>query len=715
MSALGADDVGPPPSSSLTGGHRARDGAANGQEGASGRRIGGATAAVIVVLAMLAWASVLLPGFAFPWSNNVFHVPIVLGYAASVEGPHDAFTRSLDNFVSGFWPLLRLVATESNVAGLFFAAHLLGRLLFAAGSYAIVRHAGAGRMAALALTGLAAIAPLFKGVSIVGHTETLATYLSHTGFAIAMLPGSWWLMLRGRWVLAAALLGVIFNVNAFISIWSVAAAMAAMVAARSTIRDFPGRLLRCALAYAVEALPTVIWMLSTVTQPSQPIDYRAYLIEYYPLHTFVHLQWAAVARYAVYLAGATLAVVAATRSLRDGGVLAALFAAYLAVFVFGIALPYVSGARLLLNLFPLRIDAVLNVMVAAIMLGWAGCALTGRDRDALPLAIALSLLLGNAVATLLLLRMWCIGEGRPTLARASVVLLAGGLALLVAMGQAPALEAPFVPLTLLFGALVLLATRGGGAVPLVAAALACTFVAGGGYPWPVVGLALAVVVALAAVRLAAIAGVASAMVTCVWLYLAGLHPAALAVAALTLLSVLLAIPTLLPARRWQALAVAPATLLSGVLAIGLALSGYAGWRGSVERPDADLAPSLEAQGWTRRHLRPDEAFLPIGVQGFSVLSRRPAWVDAQAGAAVMWQPDFQFEWRRRMHEVAACADTACFAALARRHGLRWIVAAPGRIVAPEAAGLLRRFSNRAVDIYGVKPIAAPRAGPAVAR
>ncbi len=72
---------------------------------------------VAAALLFLAWTSVMLPGFAFPMINNFFHVPIVLDYAASAEGPHDAFVASLGNFVSLFWPALGLVATEGNISG----------------------------------------------------------------------------------------------------------------------------------------------------------------------------------------------------------------------------------------------------------------------------------------------------------------------------------------------------------------------------------------------------------------------------------------------------------------------------------------------------------------------------------------------------------------------------------------------------------------------
>src|SRR5436309_13422124 len=95
--------------------------------------------AVAATVLVLAWTSVMLPGFGFPAGNNIYHVPIVLHYASSPEGPHDAFTRSLDHFVSGVWPVLGLIANERNVAWVFFFAQLATRLVFVAGLYALLR------------------------------------------------------------------------------------------------------------------------------------------------------------------------------------------------------------------------------------------------------------------------------------------------------------------------------------------------------------------------------------------------------------------------------------------------------------------------------------------------------------------------------------------------------------------------------------------------
>ncbi|MBC2668125.1 hypothetical protein ACFOON_11665 [Novosphingobium piscinae] len=609
-----------------------------------------------VGLVVLGWISVLLPGFAFPWVNNVFHLPIVLGYAHSIEGPHDAFTQSLDNFVSGFWLVLKPFTTEQNAFSVFFAAHLAARIAFLAGITAVARTLGSRPLTALALAAVCGIAPIFKGVSTVGHTETLATYLSHTGVAIQLLPITWWLMLRQRWVAAACLIGLLFNVNAFISIWSVVAALAAMWFDRARL-DRPWRvLIGCGLGYLIFAAPTVWWTFEVVTRPSHPIPFREYLLYRYPYHTFVHVQWDAAIRYSGFLATLACVIPFCTAELgARGRILAGLLLGYAAVFVAGVPLPYVTGSRLLLNLYPLRIDAVINVAVAAVIVGWAG-QLADQGRRALGLALVFSVLAGAMLPILWL----CHVHWRDRRSAWVPLAIAGPFALACwVAGAPPMLGNGFLPLTLLFAAASVSAIRDQGPkvlLPLVAA-------------W-----------SLTLVMTAGKTGLAGAAV-------------------LTLLTALLAWSW----PRWLAglvnVATSPRGILAGVAAMGMGLTAYAAVRGTVERPDADYGPEQEAQLWFRTHTPPDTLFLPVDVTGFAVLSRRPAWVDAQAGAAVMWKPDFLDQWWPRMREVDACQSEACYIDLARRHGVTWIVASSNRFAAPQGARL--RFANRQIRILEV--------------
>jgi hypothetical protein len=363
----------------------------------------------------------------------------------------------------------------------------------------------------------------------------------------------------------------------------------------------------CGLGYALFALPTIVWTLSTLAQPSHPIRFREYLLYYYPYHTFVHVQWLALARYGAFLAAAAVAVWTAARELGlQGRVLAVIVASYGAVFLIGLPLPYLTDSRLLLNLYPLRIDAVVNVGVAATTLAWAGKR-WAEERDSLPLAIALALLTGNMIAALWLLFVRARQGHGGTLV--GVVLTSVGV-VFVALRISPDMGDSFLPLVVIFAAASLCAAAAGGAFAVIPAGFA------------------------------------------------------------------------------------------------FALSAHALHRGTVERPDADLGPDREAQLWLRRHTAPDTAFLPVGVAGFSLLSRRPAWVDAQAGAAVMWKPIYLDEWWPRIHAVNACKTDGCFVDLARRNGIGWIVARADKFA--NVPGLSQQFTNRRYRILRVEGVAERR-------
>lgn len=678
--------------------------------------------AVAAILLLLAWTSVMLPGFAFPYGNNMFHVPIVLGYAGSAEGPHDAFTRSLDHFVSAVFPLLGLVANERNVAGVFFAAHLASRLLFVAGVYGLIRHFSAPRALALALAGLAALAPLFKVESPVGRNDTLIFYFTHTELAMAMLPGCWWLLLRGRWVAGAAAIGLMFNVNAFLSIWSVAAALAAIIAARPQIEHFPKKLLLCGTAFVVAASPTAIWTLRTVMEPSRPIDFRAFLLSYYPFHTFIHVQWERGVRYLAYLIAAGLAVRAALHQLplRGAEVLAALLAGFTAIFLLGLPWPYLTSSQLLLNLYPLRLDSVVNLLIAVIMLAWAGQSLgrADRERDALPLAIALALLVGNMIAALLLLHLRSARQGDQRERTVTAFATAAAMALLFVIGALPELVYGVIPVMFMFCGLALCAAFGRSDhaerpwIAVVTAALVCSMLGGpSGFPWPMAGLAAAVLLLVAALPGAIVAGLASALFTCLWALGVGKSAGPVAAAAaLTAAGLLFTLPP-----RWRPIQLIeagfnPKILLAGIGAAGVALSAHAVARGTLEPPDMDSRPAREAQRWVRSHVPADAPLLAVGVEDFGILARRPIWVEHKAGAAAMWEPDYLAEWQPRMDALNRCRDSVCYAGLARGHRLRWIVAAPGRLKRPGAAGLRLRFRNTSYEIYSVDGAVAATGG-----
>ena len=313
---------------------------------------------------MLAWTSVSLPGFNFPSGNNIYHVPIVLHYASSMEGPHDAFTRSLAHFVSGVWPALGLIANERNVYWVFLCAQLATRLVFVAGIYALLCCFSLPRSGALALTAFAAFAPIFRVKSAVGRSDILSAFFDHSEVAVALGPVCWALLLRGRWTAAAATIGVMFDANAFVGAWNAVAAITALVTSGISLKQAARQVAICALAFGATALPVMLWILQTVSRPRPAFSFGEYLRLFYPFHTFIDVQWSSAARYLAWVIAAGVAVRAAWSDMqsREVRTLVALLAAFVAIFLIAIPLPYVSDEPLLLELYPLRADSLVNLL-----------------------------------------------------------------------------------------------------------------------------------------------------------------------------------------------------------------------------------------------------------------------------------------------------------------------------------------------------------------
>jgi hypothetical protein len=674
--------------------------------------------AVAAIMLMLAWTSVIWPGFGFPSGNNIYHVPIVLHYASSAEGPHDAFTRSLDHFVSGVWPTLGLIATERNVYWVFFFAQLATRLIFVVGFYALLRCFSLPRLVCLALTGVTAFAPIFRSESPVGRGDTLSTFFGHSELAIALGPVAWTFILRRRWIAAAATIGVMFDANAFVAMWNGVAAAAALLASRVPRKRIAREIAACAVTFAAIALPIMIWIFETVSRSRPAFSFGQYLRLYYPFHTFIDVQWASAARYAAYfVAGvAALRVVWGDMQGAMKRTLAMLLAAFAAIFLIGIPLPYVTDQPLLLELYPLRADSEVNLLFGVFLLAWAGRGLAKgqRERDTLPLAVAVSFLAGNMIAGLLILRLRS-GQGR--IERLTIDWAMGlSMGLLLASGSAPALAAGAIPLKFVFGSIALCAafadrSPNGAVIAPVTAALACSILpALPVYPLPILGLALVVALAIASNPWAGLLAIAEMLWAISWSIKYGELSTAGGIALLALLAAALCLPRPKPIGRLARSAVAPVALLAGIAVTGLARSAYAVARSSLSDPRENSEAKSAAQLWVRAHVAPDEALLiidPSDVDGFQTMSRRPVWVDAQVGAAVMWEPAFFPEWRRRTEELQRCGNARCYAALAHTNGLTWVVAPQGHLADARSAGLQLKFRNALYEIYCLPAPAPP--------
>lgn len=87
---------------------------------------------VWMLFCLLIFATVLsiaTSGFEFGSGNNLYHIPYVLQYGDLEQFRSDALYHSLDKFASIIWPLIRLFSNEQNVAAIFLTGAVASRAL----------------------------------------------------------------------------------------------------------------------------------------------------------------------------------------------------------------------------------------------------------------------------------------------------------------------------------------------------------------------------------------------------------------------------------------------------------------------------------------------------------------------------------------------------------------------------------------------------------
>ena len=655
--------------------------------------------AALALLLALAALSILAQGFQLPGNGNSYHWPVLFGWVGSAEGPRDLFTDSLAHYVSHFWAPLGWIATEENVAWLFWPLHLLLRMLQIGALALLVRRLGGATLPrAVLLAGLATVALQWFPVSPLGHGEVLLDTVSNATATTALALLFLWLAVEGRWRAAAFVVGLGINVSAFAFAWCGLLLLAGWVADQRRAGRAPGRgdwrggwrgdwrqLAWMAALVLLPALPTVWWIAETVeaTRPLLPAyDFRDFLREFYPGHVMGGDSGAERALAPLFLLlGYVLLPQFARRHARR---LEALLLAIVAILLFGLALPHLTGDRLLLNLLPLRMDFLLVWLALAMALG----AVASRSRTPLPygdVAVLATLLSGAWLALAALLAE--PGDRRGASLRKGVLLLLP-LGFWALPGMAQTFESRLEGALLLGGTLVLLSfldarSHGGArlaalgllaalhcgqatsqlawAPPLAAGALLLYWLSGS-LPW----------------RLRHLAWPALALLLAAGLLLQEGEPRS---------SLLLLAGAAVPPAGQRLLAWRPVNRLAWRLPLALLLvvallpmAVHLAQGGRLDRYDPRAAAFLEVQRWARAatpphslFLQPDEQLVPNGTPSFWTLSRRPAWIDWRMGAAAHWLPDYYWLWHERMAEARALESVAEKLAYAREHAIPYLV------------------------------------------
>jgi hypothetical protein len=670
------------------------------------------------------WCLVLLAAVAatwlsardFPGGNNVYHIPLVLDYAGSVEGPHDAYHKSFGNFTSYFWTGVAAVVTEQNIRSVFLALLLAGSLLTTLGGYALARAAGA--RAHTAAIGASFLAFAFAGRDIMefGGGELFSGFVTHSQFATAAVLFAAALGVRERWIWAAALCGVAADLNLFLGAW----AIVNLVLARALVSWLHKRVvpwrggLAMSAAWLAAASPTIIWALGTVDRrASDGFSFTEYIYETFPYHSFIHLElWTSLA-----FAGLVVAVCVVIGRIARGGSQASIgimvAGAALAV-ALGSIVVYVSDDRMIQSLYPLRYAAVAHWIAAAgVIAAWDWLEREGSERAQYGAVAVLGFALASPAASILGLLLM---RPQPQGARRKL----GDLAILLALAVAlvmPALtdgrvqypksssigQIPAFIIVCLVGATVIATAPARTSGDRWLTALLLWLVAG----VTLVGRpAVALPLAAAATMLAALVAQPSGSSRVAAWILCGIAVPSLAAQSLlgggldrTLLAGLMGIAgitLLVPVMRaasFDRLA-RPFPIFASALVLLIALGL---WRGGQLGFDFPRSPRNEhwkqAQLWARANTPPGTYFLAPDRPGFATLSRRPLWWEDNAFAAVMWKPSFYAEWSQRKARVRQVHDLPGLVALAREAGIPYLSLDRRLYTIDGAPGLAIRYCN----------------------
>ena len=167
-----------------------------------------------------ALVSLIITGYAFPISNNSFHLPIVGQLYDNPNFVSDAYIQSLRHFSSGIWWILAGSADWVEPRNLFFAALLLSRLLSFVGFLVCANHFGIqGAKHRFIFALLISMSPLMQGESFAGDGGLFINYFTHSEIANGLFLLAVWAGLQLKIPLALSMMGLTFFVNAFIGVW----------------------------------------------------------------------------------------------------------------------------------------------------------------------------------------------------------------------------------------------------------------------------------------------------------------------------------------------------------------------------------------------------------------------------------------------------------------------------------------------------------------
>lgn len=661
----------------------------------------------IFFLLAAALASVALQGFDYAPEGNVYHIPVIFDYAHSAEGPADVYHQSLDRFVSGFYPILSLFATESNIFSVSLAIHVLSRFFTILMIWKIVSLLINNQNISVMLS------------SFLVYSFNSANFFSHSEFAEPILLLGWYFLLKRQYLVSSAVLGVAFNINAYIAVWG------GVVAGVCMLSSLKNEGLKAAIKmgwimaglFVLLASPTVLWILKSTAMAAtyEPFSFREYLREYWPFHWFIDVQWKEVVFVwlSIMTAFTALSHIKMNWPLDKRAPVFSIITAIAGIFVFGMILPYVTDNRFLLNLVPLEDRRYVPLLMGIIIVTWCASAFqkNAPDEKALSLIALSGVLSGNIILVLITILLFKEFSSNSFWKKSAPLLLLGAMGAAHAVfGAAPTgieVWGKTAALILIFQSTLIacILPKSGGyftrALPLIAAA------ALGVLPSTQDNLFLALIffVYLALALYFAARNYKPIIIAAIIVSLLVVASAKLIWLGVIAAAFLLPTPAsrLVPYLKKFAPAAYPSgAAILALLAVCLLSAGAVqlSIRGGLSsNPQADRALK-DTQFWARSNTPPHTVFLPVGVDGFSTLSRRPVWIDWKIGAMAMWAPETYEMWSTRWRQLKPVDTVAKAQNLARKEGVSFIVFKKDKVASDGVAKSCIAYENELFWIMG---------------
>lgn len=374
---------------------------------------------LILLAGIAAGLEIATTGFEFGVSNNVYHIPIVLGYGELPQFRGDEYYQTLRAYSSLVWPALSLITTPRNIYWVFFFSYVFTVWLYLLVLLHVVSRLAQVGLPQLILASLIlATSYLDSGYSRLAGHDLVAGYFTQTELTTPMVLFALSLCVSGRFIPAIALIGLIFDVNVFVAAWAMISLLATSL---WLLRHWTnlgviarGWVIGGCIALLVAA-PVLLWIAQRLGSAADfEGDYVAFLRWFYPNHYLIGS--ASIHQIVFFLSAAVLGASGLALLGREGRAWQAAFVGFLVVFGFGCIVPALTHNPLVLNLHPLRADGFVQVIATiasvAVVVRYLSPGTT-RARAAFAIGVTACLLLSRyllPIAALMMLFRW-MGSG----------------------------------------------------------------------------------------------------------------------------------------------------------------------------------------------------------------------------------------------------------------------------------------------------------------